>query len=132
MSDRLKEIGLEFGSSTVRGWFEKEGAYKVARSIKPSLSEVQKKHRIDFICGRMDETTGYYLDMGVVIHLDESWFFLWRTKEKIRIFPGEGILGSPRVQHKSHLPKIMVVVATSGLIRATTSTQRSASGAFAS
>ena len=111
VSGQLNEIGLEYSSSTARRWFEAEGAYKVARRIKPSLSDAQKKRRIDFICDQVDETTGNYLDMGNVIHLDESWFFLLRTKEKIRIFPGEQIPGSPRVQHKSHLPKIMAIVA---------------------
>ncbi|CAM9592210.1 unnamed protein product, partial [Sphacelaria rigidula] len=45
------------------------------------------------------------------IFYDKSWFFLLRIKEKVRIFPGGRIPGSPRVQHKSHLPKIMVIVA---------------------
>ncbi|CAN0351880.1 unnamed protein product, partial [Laminaria digitata] len=79
--------------------------------IKPSLSEAQKKRRIEFICDQVDETAGNYFDMGNVIHLDEIWFFLLKTKETVRIFPGETIPGSPRVQHKSHLPKIMVIVA---------------------
>ncbi|CAM9506149.1 unnamed protein product, partial [Sphacelaria rigidula] len=78
---------------------------------KPSLSPAQKKHRMDSICDQVDETTGKYLYQGNVVHLDESWFFLLRNKEKIRIFPGEEIPGSPRVQHKSHLPKIVVIVA---------------------
>ena len=60
-----------------------EGAHKVARRIKPSLSDAQKRRRIDLICDQVDETTGNYLDMGNVIHLDESWFFLLRTKEEI-------------------------------------------------
>ena len=34
-----------------------------------------------------------------------------RDKEKIRMFPGEDIPESPRVQHKSHVPKIMIIVA---------------------
>ena len=42
VSDQLKEIGLEYSSSTVRRWFEKEGVQKVSRRIKPSLSEAQK------------------------------------------------------------------------------------------
>ncbi|CAM9781632.1 unnamed protein product, partial [Sphacelaria rigidula] len=84
---------------------------KVARRIKLSLPPVQKKHRIDFICDQVDETTGEYPDQGNVIHLDENWFFPLRNKEKVRIFPGEEIPGSPRVQHKSHLPKTMVIVA---------------------
>ena len=111
VSDRLKELGLEFSGETVRRWFEKEGARKVVRRIKPSLSESQKKRRIDFICDQVDEVTGNFLDQFNVIHLDESWFFLLKDKEKIRMFPGEDIPGSPRVQHKSHVPKIMIIVA---------------------
>ena len=73
VSDQLKEIGLECGSSTVARWFDEEGVQKVARRIKPSLSEAQKKRRIDFICDQVDETAGDYLNMANVIHLDESW-----------------------------------------------------------
>ncbi|CAN0371463.1 unnamed protein product [Pylaiella littoralis] len=46
-----------------------------------------------------------------MVHVDESWFYLMREKENVRVFPGEEVLGAPRVQHKSHLPKIMVIVA---------------------
>ncbi|CAN0351453.1 unnamed protein product, partial [Laminaria digitata] len=111
VSDQLKEIGLEYGTETVRWWFNKEGAAKVARRIKPSLSPAQKLRRIDFICDQVDETTGDFLDQFNVVHVDESWFFFLRTKEKIRMFPGEHIPGAPRVQRKSHLPKIMIIVA---------------------
>ena len=103
-------IGLEFSGETVRRWFEKEGARKVVRRIKPPLSESQKKRRIDFICDQVDEVTGNFLDQFNVIHSDESWFFLLKDK-KIRMFPGDDIPGSPRAQHKSHVPKIMIIVA---------------------
>ena len=64
VSDRLKELGLEFSGETVRRWFEKEGARKVVRRIKTSLSESQKKRRIDFICDQVDEVTGNFLPSG--------------------------------------------------------------------
>ncbi|CAM9813318.1 unnamed protein product, partial [Pylaiella littoralis] len=98
-------------SETVRRWFKKEGAQKVARRIKLYISESQKKRGIDCICDQVDETTGSFLDQGNVIHLDESWLFLLKDKENIRIFPGESIPGFPRVQHKIHIPKIMIIVA---------------------
>ena len=63
VSDQLKEIGLDDGTETVRRWFKKEGAAKVARRIKPSLTTAQKERRIDFICDQVDETTGEYLDI---------------------------------------------------------------------
>ena len=111
--DQLKEIGLDYDTETARRWFNKEGAAKVARRIKPSLSRAQKLRRIDFVCDQVGETTGNYLDQFNVVHLDEScfFFFLLQTHEKIRMFPGEEIPGAPRVQHKNHLPKIMVIVA---------------------
>ena len=89
----------------------KERAAKVARRIKPSLSTIQKKRRMDFICDHVDETTAEYLDQSNAVHLDESWSFLLRNEEKIRIFPREETPGSPRVHHKNHLPKIMIIVA---------------------
>ena len=95
VADQLNDLGLKYGKDTVRRWFKELGAAKVARLIKPSLSDAQKKRRIDFICDQVDETTG-----------DESWFYLMKKKETVRVFPCEEIPGDPRVQHKSHLPKI--------------------------
>ena len=74
VSDQLKDIGLDCGSETVRQWFQNEGTAKVARRLKPCLSEARKKRRIDFICDQVDETTGDFLQ-GNAIHLDESWGF---------------------------------------------------------
>jgi len=111
VSDQLTDLGLEYGKDTLRRWFNELGAAKKARRIKPSLSDAQKRRRIDFICDQVDETTAEYLDQGNVVHLDESWFYLMKEKEKVRVFPGEEVPGAPRVQHKSHLPKIMVIVA---------------------
>ena len=72
VSDRLKELGLEFSGEAVRRWFEKEGTREVVHRTKPSLSEGQKKRRIYFICDQVDEVTGNFLDQFNVIHLDES------------------------------------------------------------
>ncbi|CAN0403747.1 unnamed protein product [Scytosiphon promiscuus] len=58
----------------------------------------------------MDETIGNFLDQVNVIHLNESCFFFLSNKENIRIFPGESIPESPRVQHKRHIPEIMIIV----------------------
>ena len=42
VSDRLKELGLEFSGETVRRWFEKEGARKVVRASNPPFSRVKR------------------------------------------------------------------------------------------
>ena len=55
--DQLKDIGLDYGSETVRRWLDNKGAAKVARRIKPPLSEAPNKPRIDLICNQVDETT---------------------------------------------------------------------------
>ncbi|CAN0400133.1 unnamed protein product, partial [Pylaiella littoralis] len=111
VSNQLTDLGLEFGKDTVRRWFKELGAAKKARRIKPSLSDAQKRRRIDYICDQVDETTGEYLDQYNAVHLDESWFYLMKEKAKVRVFLDEEISGAPRVQHKSHLPKIMIIVA---------------------
>ncbi|CAN0391093.1 unnamed protein product, partial [Pylaiella littoralis] len=86
---------LEFDKDTVRRWFKELGAAKKARRIKPSLSDAQKRRRIDYICDQVDETTGEYLDQYNVVHLDESWFYLMKEKDKVPSVPRRGSPGGP-------------------------------------
>lgn len=68
--------------------------------INPSLSKSQKNHRIDFIC-----------DQRNVVNMDESWYFLLKDKEKIRMFPDKATPGRPGVQRKGRVPTIVIIVA---------------------
>lgn len=45
------------------------------------------------------------------IHIDESWFYLNRVTNQILVFDGIVIPNAPTVQHKSHIPKVMFIVA---------------------
>ena len=70
----------------------------MAGCIKPSLSEALRNRLIDFICDQVDETTGNYLDMGNVTHLDEGCFFIFFRhckRGKVRPFLGRLLFLGP-------------------------------------
>ncbi|CAM9963062.1 unnamed protein product [Choristocarpus tenellus] len=52
--------------------------------------------------------------MANTIHVDETWFYVMADGERVRLFPHEDdsdLPGSPTVQHKSHIPKTMIIAA---------------------
>ena len=80
--------------------------------IKPKLSEDHKKRRISFILGLKDvRKRRSFKEQKNVIVIDESWFYLFTDKSLIRVFPGEELPPSIKIQHKSHIPKLMFLTA---------------------
>ncbi|CAM9413571.1 unnamed protein product, partial [Sphacelaria rigidula] len=67
--------------------------------------------QVDLVCHQVDDTTGNFIYQKNLIHLDGRWWFLTRNKKEVRVFRGEAIPGSPRVQRKRPLPDIMAIVA---------------------
>ncbi|CAN0046543.1 unnamed protein product, partial [Choristocarpus tenellus] len=50
--------------------------------------------------------------MANTIHVDETWFYVMADRERVRVFPHEDdsdLPGSSTVQHKSHIPKTMII-----------------------
>ncbi|CAM9307431.1 unnamed protein product [Choristocarpus tenellus] len=69
---------------------------------------------MDFVCDQVDRKRGVYTSMANTIHVDETWFYVMTDGERVRVFPHEDdsdLPGSPNVQHKSHIPKIMIIAA---------------------
>ncbi|CAM9183183.1 unnamed protein product, partial [Choristocarpus tenellus] len=50
-----------------------------------------------------------YRTCGNTIHVDETWLYLIRDRQKVRMFPGEEKVALTKVQHKSHTPKVMFI-----------------------
>ena len=122
VSDQLHEIGFTYGTTA------DNGRQKVARHIKPSHSAAQSQGRVDFICDQVDETTGYFLDEGNVIHVDESGFSIMKSESsRLRTSPGRP---GYWVQN-SHVPKILLIVPNVRPDPTTTLRARSASGILA-
>ena len=80
--------------------------------IRPKLSESHKIERMRWILGlRSGPRSWTFSSQMNVIVIDESWFYLHRVKNYVRLFPDDEIPEPPRVQHKSHIPKIMFLTA---------------------
>lgn len=80
--------------------------------IKPKLSDKHKFNRINFILKLKDpRKTWKFKEQKNVIVIDESWFYLYKNQSLVRVFPGDEIPSSDKVQHKSHIPKLMFLTA---------------------
>ena len=44
-----------------------------------------------------------------------TWFYVMSDGEHPRYFPGEIVDKAPTIQHKSHIPKVMAIVANARL-----------------
>ena len=113
LSSKLAEVGLDVGSSKLHNWLKVMGATRVQRRITPSLSLDHEKNRVDLILDQVSRDRKTFKTGFNTIHVDEAWFYLIRDKEKVRMFPGEEKVGSIKVQHKSHIPKVMFICAVS-------------------
>ncbi|CAM9281815.1 unnamed protein product [Choristocarpus tenellus] len=91
------------------------GAKPNCRWIKPKLKLWQGMVcRMDLACDQVDWKRGVYASMANTIHATETWFYMVADGERVRIFPHEddsNLPGSPAVQHKSHIPKTMIIAA---------------------
>jgi hypothetical protein len=45
------------------------------------------------------------------VHIDEKWFYVVRLKRKVRLRPEDDLPKAITAQHKSHIPKVMLLSA---------------------
>ncbi|CAN0032365.1 unnamed protein product, partial [Choristocarpus tenellus] len=82
--------------------------------IKSKLTSWQKVRIIDFVCDQVDRKGGAYASVANTIYVDETWFYVMADGVRVRVFLYEDdsdLPGSPTVQHKSHIPKTMIIAA---------------------
>lgn len=85
--------------------------------IKPDLSPSQKNTRLNFILNMADRSHGlerpehHYKDQYDTVHVDETWFYLNYIQNKILVFDGIVIPDAPTTRHRSHIVKVMFLVA---------------------
>lgn len=109
--------GYELSTSTIHKHMKSMNKRTVNVKLKPTLSEAQRHARMEFVLDRADLTHGYvqanhyFQDQYDVIHVDESWFFLQTNDNYITIIDGVTVPEAQKTQHKSHIPKIMFMVA---------------------
>lgn len=83
--------------------------------LKPSLSQEQRNNRMRFVLSQADGSQGRpfckYKDQLNTIHVDESWLYLHKEDSKILAFANTIISNPETVQHKSHIKKVMFLIA---------------------
>ena len=111
LSSRLEEKGLNVAKSTLDKWLKDMGAVRKKRRIKPKLDFHHRQSRVDFVLDQVDNRRRNFKHGLNTVHVDESWFYLIREHEKVRMFPGEVDVGAIKLQNKSHIPKVMFICA---------------------
>ncbi|CAM9347477.1 unnamed protein product [Choristocarpus tenellus] len=130
LSAKVVEADLAVGSLKLHRWLKVMGTTRVQRHITPSLLFSHQKIRVDFILYQISRNRKTYRTGLNTIHINEAWFYLIREQEMVHMFPGEDKVGSTKVQHKSHIPKVMFISTVSCKILPMISTARLGSGRF--
>jgi len=108
---RQLAIEVDIAPTTLRRHLKQMNETTVSTWIKPKLSYEQKIERLKFIVNLRSGRTWKFKNQRNVIVVDESWFYLHKTKGYVRLFPGDEMPDPVKVQHKSHIPKVMFLAA---------------------
>ena len=89
----------------------KEGALKrVSSTLKPALTESNKKERLRFALSMLEDGTNDFKKMYDVVHVDEKWFYITKIKSNFYLLPEE--TGPIRTtQNKRFITKVMFLCA---------------------
>lgn len=113
----LSDAGFHFSAGTIHNHLKLLKAKRVNLKIKPALTEAHKEARMDFVLSQAQRRHGvqrhihHYKDQMDTVHVDESWFFLQTDDNSVLIFDGVVLPNAPVVRHKSHIQKVMFLVA---------------------
>ena len=109
--EELGKKGFKFSASTVHEHLKQlKKRYKKVY-LKPILTEQNKILRMKYALAQIDRSHGRsklrFKDNKRTIMVDESWFYLTSDAITVMLIEDMDVLISPKVQHKSHIEKIM-------------------------
>jgi hypothetical protein len=113
----LADRGVVISARTVKRHFQLLKARKKNCFVKPSLSPAHKAARMEYILDQADRDHGLlrpehrFRDQKDTVHIDESWFYLTTVDRNVLVWDDIFIPDSPTVRHKSHITKVMFLVA---------------------
>jgi len=113
----LERLGFHLSVSTIHGHLKQLKAKEINIRIKPLLTETHKRNRMTFILNKANRNHGlnrpehYWKDQLDTIHVDESWFFMQNINNHVLVWDGIIIPDAPTTRHKSHITKVMFLVA---------------------
>ena len=104
------QLGLKL--TTLHRYMKRMGTTYRSLWIKPKLTEDHRMERIRFILKlRNGPRSNQFKNQFNTVVVDESWFYLKKDRTIVRLFPGDRMFPSDKIQHKSHIPKIMFLTA---------------------
>jgi hypothetical protein len=92
----LSLVGEDLSLSTIHSHLKIQGAKIKTLHLKPTLSDDQKRARLEYILSQADRSHGLDRPVAVwknqknVVHLDESWFYMQKDNNKILYIDGLG------------------------------------------
>lgn len=113
----LIAAGHTLSRSTIHAHLKILNAKKKNLRIKPQLTLIHMEDRLRFILDAGDRGHGlnrvnhFYKDQFDTVHVDESWFYLERITNEIWVIDGIVVPDAPSTHHKSHIDKVMFLVA---------------------
>lgn len=103
----LKGKNVIICNTQLHVWLKKMGSRVKKHRMVSALSFEHRKAWVDFV---LDQASRFRTKIRIgraTIHIDDAWFCLIRDGHSIRMLPGKEGLGSIKLQHKSHVPKVI-------------------------
>jgi len=97
--------------TTMWNWFQELDAIQAFSYIKPTLKEEHLLKRLNFVLMKTEALNPEhrkFKNQNNHIHIDEKWFYVQRTRRKLKILPGQSFKAQD-TRHKSHIRKVMFI-----------------------
>ena len=111
LQEELRKKGLNFSAGTVHNHLLLLRKRNKKVYLKPMLTEHNKTLRMKYALAQIDRSHGRkrirFKDNKRTIMVDESWFYLTSDAVTALLIEDMDVLIHPKVQHKSHIEKIM-------------------------
>ena len=111
LREGMEEAGFKHPLSVIQHWKKQMGCETHTTHIKPTLMPQQKEARIAFIERQKEDDGLHFKSPHNTVHLDEVWYYLDRDSSKELRFPGQVAVSPRRTHSKSHITKVMALVA---------------------
>lgn len=117
LREKLIEAGFRLITRTISKHLVKLNKRTKNLRIKPTLTPLQRVNRLKYVLKQVDRAHGLnrpnhlYKDFYDTVMVDESWFYMKRVNNKVWLIDGTVVPNAPTCQHKSHIEKVMFLVA---------------------
>jgi hypothetical protein len=112
----LEKDNLFIALSQVFKYCKGMGIEEESSYVKPTLTEKHRKERLLFVLNKVDTTDPMnllYKNHEDIVSIDEKWFRSDPLRKTLKYLPDHARHPNNTVQHKSHIPQLMITAAIS-------------------